>query len=290
MEQIKILIAGCGYVGAALGVDLLKSGAEVWGLRRDAAALEKLKSLGIKPLPADLLDPKSLANLPPVDFVVMCQALSRKTDSYQKTYCEGTRHLLSALKNEKPKKLVLISSTSVYSVHDGSWVDESTDPGLAGYLTKEAGDNAKCLLEAEKAVLVSGIPSVVFRLGGIYGPGRNRIKPLKEGRITPSFSEIYTNRIHVDDVVRGIELLMENGKSGEIYLGVDDEPCTQKEFYGWLCDKLSLKPARDKTAVDTVIVRASNKRCSNAKLKALGMKFKYPTFREGYEFILTSFN
>ena len=285
--RLNILVVGCGYVGTALGTDLVKSGGEVWGLRRDPAALGGLKSLGIKPIQADLLGLKSFAGLPQADFVVMCQALSRPTDSYRKTYCEGTGNLISALKNKKPRKLILISSTSVYGIHDGSWVDENTDPAASGYSTKETEENAECLLEAERTVLTSGIPSIIFRLGGIYGPARNRIKLLKEGKITPSFSEVYTNRIHVEDVVRGIKLLIKKGKMGEIYLGVDDKPCTQKEFYSWLCDKLTIKPAvKGAPATDTVVARASNKLCSNKKLKALGMKFKYPTYREGYEPIL----
>jgi nucleoside-diphosphate-sugar epimerase len=96
----------------------------------------------------------------------------------------------------------------------------------------------------------------------------------------PSFSGTYVNRIHVEDIVAGIELLMEKGKLGEIYLGVDDHPSTQREFYEWIYEKTGWP--RPIVNGASPAVHGSNKRCTNAKLKALGWAPKYPSFREGY--------
>ena len=260
------------------------SGASVWGLRRDPLALKSLELVGIKPLKADLLRPESLARLPEAECLVFCQAPS-KNDEYRGTYFEATRNLIEAFHLKKPKKIILISSTGVYGAADGSWVDEETRPEDADYSSQEAAARAKVLLETEDLILSGLIPSTVFRLGGIYGPRRNRLDLIKTGKMKPSFSNFYSNRIHVDDAVSGIKLLMEKGKPGEIYLGVDDEPTTGSQFYSWIYEKLSLaKPSdTDKTSEND---RASHKRCSNKKIKQLGMKFKYPTFREGYAGLL----
>ena len=270
-------------MGQALALDLLKSSAHVWGLRRDYYALREVERKGVRPLMADLLQPKELADLPEVDFVVLCQAPSEPSDNYQKTYYEGTQNILAALKKRHPQKLIFVSSTSVYATNDGSWVDESMSSLSSAYRTKEEEARASCLLEAEKLVLSNGIPSVVFRLGGIYGPHRNRLGALKEGRMKPIFSDDYSNRIRVEDAVRGIRILMEKGKPGEIYLGVDDEPATQNEFYGWVCEKLALEKSGG-TKPD--FSHGSNKRCSNKKIKLLGLILKYPNFREGYSDLL----
>ena len=61
---MKVLIAGCGYVGTALGSELVKAGHEVWGLRRDVDAARSLESSGIKPIVANLLRADELKDLP----------------------------------------------------------------------------------------------------------------------------------------------------------------------------------------------------------------------------------
>ncbi len=272
---MKVLIAGCGYVGRAVGGYFAAKGDEVWGLSRSPQGLE---GLGIQPISADLLKAETLNALPAADLAVLSQAPSRASDDYHKTYVEGARNLTKALAGKVPRKLILISSTRVYGQSHGEalWVDESTEP--------EPGDeNAKSLLEAESIVLKSRIPSVVFRLGGIYGIGRNRLRQIRSGEAKPEFADVYVNRIHADDIVRGIDILAQKGKPGEIYLGVDDHPSTQREFYTWVYDRLSIKkPALSASGLDKKH-GVSNKRCSNKKIKALGMSFVYPSFRDGYK-------
>ena len=280
---MKALIVGCGYVGTALGEELAKSGHEVWGLRRDPVALRLLETTRIKPFQADLLQTESLKALPAAEVVVLCQAPSRKKDSYYSTYFEGTKNLLQALPKKTCRKIILISSSSVYSTRDGSWVDEATDPLFQNHADRETQENAKILLESERLVLSSGFPAVVLRLSGIYGPERNRIKSVLTGRVKPVFSDLYMNRIYVTDIVRAIRLLLERGQPGEIYLGSDDAPCTQREFYTWVFEKMSWPlPANGSANESPVPAQGSNKRCSNRKIKALGLKWRYPTFREGY--------
>ena len=97
--------------------------------------------------------------------------------------------------------------------------------------------------------------------------------------------EGFVNRVHVDDAVSGIKLLLEKGRPGEIYLGVDNEPATEEEFYSWMCENFSIKRPADpeRTGKND---RGSGKRCSNKKMKALGWALKYPTFKEGYQALM----
>jgi nucleoside-diphosphate-sugar epimerase len=277
---MKTLIVGCGYLGTSLGKRLLSAGQEVFGLRRDPAALE---GTGIKPVKADLTDAASLNALPEADWVVACQA-PRRGEAYKVTYHQGTKNLVEALKKAPPKRLVVVSSTSVYSTADGSWVDEATRPMACAYASKEDSDNAHFLLGAEKAALTSGIPSMVIRLGGLYGPRRHRIAMLKSGKMTPSLDEtLFTNRIRVEDAAEAVKLLLEKGEPGETYLGVDDASVSQAEFYKWLYAEIGVTPP---PPAANAAPHGSNKRCSNKKLKALGFSFRYPDYRSGYAELL----
>ena len=89
------------------------------------------------------------------------------------------------------------------------------------------------------------------------------------------------NRIHVTDIVRAIRILLERGQPGEIYLGSDDTPSTQREFYSWVFERLSL-PIPAPTEPEENRHGQSNKRCFNKKIKELGLKLRYPSFKEGY--------
>ena len=196
---------------------------------------------------------------------------------------------------KRAERLIYISSTSVYGQENGEWVDENSpvDP---------EHETGKILLEAEKQVLRSDIPAVIFRLGGIYGAGRNRIAFLKQNTEDIAQGQDYINLIHVADIVSGAILLLEKGKSGEVYLGVDDEPVTRKEYFSEISRLLGLdlqSPPRKRgsRALDSRfrgndsqigILGRTNKRVKNAKLKALGFKFKYPTFREGYRDLISA--
>lgn len=285
---MKILIVGCGYLGSALARHFVGQGHEVWGLKRDGGAIRE-SPLQDNPkfhfITADLLDPMTLKNLPQVDTIILCQAPKRNEDNYQGTYFEGTKNILNVI--HKSPRIIFISSTGVYGIRDGSWVDETTDPRSQGYASRRGEENAQILLDTERLVLQSGLPAMIFRLGGIYGPGRHRLGLLKEGKIKPSFSNVYVNRIRLEDIATGVEILLERGKAGEIYLGVDDQPVTQNEFYSWLAEKLRLegRGAINRAPTESASV-FSGKRCSNKKIKALGIKFQFPTFREGYQGLL----
>ena len=271
----RILIAGCGYAGCAIGSYFRSKNQKVWGIVRSRAHTKELESLGIEPLVCDIEKPSVLNDLPPADFVIISvspQAGSK--ENYRKIYLEGIGNLLKAIHLRlRPLLVVHLSSTGVFGEQSGAWVDEMTDP-------KPDDEKGRILLASEEQTLKSGLNSIVFRLGGIYGPGRNRIQSVREGKL-PNETNRFINLIHVEDITRAMPVLFNKAEVGNVYLGVDDEPVLQSELYRHLAVKLNVSIP---VFSDSQITRG--KRCRNARLKSIGFQFKYPTFREGYESLL----
>ena len=130
----------------------------------------------------------------------------------------------------------------------------------------------------------------MLRLGGIYGPGRTSlVERVRSGaaRVSPG-SARFTNRIHRDDAAAALAHLAALPAAPSCHLGVDCAPAPEAEVLAWLAERLGVAPpcedappAREETRRAT-----GNKRCSNARLLATGFRFRYPTYREGYEALL----
>lgn len=283
---MRVLIAGCGYVGLPLGKELVRLGHKVFGLRRSAPAEAELLAAGITPLHADITQPESLVKLPSdFDWVVNCAASGGGgAEDYRKVYVEGNRNLMAWLAASPIKKFVYTSSTSVYGQNDGSVVDETS-------MTEPDAPTAKVLLEAEKllqkAVVERRFPAVILRVAGIYGPGRGHwFKAFLRGdaRVEGDGSRSL-NMIHRDDLIGIIIATLERGVPGEIYNATDNEPVSQRRFFEWLSAELN-RPMPPAVAANAETWRkrgVTDKRVSNAKLRAqLQYDFRFPDFRAGY--------
>ncbi len=281
----QVLIAGCGYVGEALGACLAAKGHVVWGLRRHP---ENLPSK-VHPLAGDLTVPKTLHRLPAgLDFVFYTAAPDVSSDeAYRETYVDGLRHLLEALQgqHQQPRRVFFTSSTVVYAQSGGEWVDEMSP-------TEPPHFNGIRMLEAERLVLDSPLPATVLRLGGIYGPGRaGLIERVRRGEaVCAEGPPVYTNRIHRDDCAGALQHLMALDQPDDVYIGVDHEPGEECETLRWLAVKLGVPPPRAERASGAGSRRRGNKRCRNAKLVGSGYVFRYRTFREGYAALLAAGN
>jgi nucleoside-diphosphate-sugar epimerase len=282
---MRVLIVGCGYVGVPLGVELVRLGHDVFGLRRSPDAESELKAADIQPLIGDVTRPETLAKLPrDFDLVVNCVAAGGNADDYREVYLEGTRNLIEWLAPNPPKKFVYTSSTSVYAQNDGSQVDESSP-------TEPLAETSKILVATEKVLLAAvaerKFPAVILRVAGIYGPDRGHwFKQFLRNEATLNGDGArFLNMIHRDDVAGCIIAALQNGQPGEIYNAADDEPVCQLHFFEWLARTLH-KPMPASEPENAEVTRrrgVTNKRVSNRKLKMeLGHPFKYPTFREGY--------
>jgi nucleoside-diphosphate-sugar epimerase len=272
-----VLIAGCGYVGIALGLELLAAGDEVWGLRRNVSQLPT----GFTAIAADLGGSGALAELPrALDYVVYCASADSSSDAaYAKAYVTGLERLLAALQPNAVRRVFFTSSTAVYAQQQGQWVDEESETAPTHF-------SGVRLLEAEALLRSSRLPSTVLRCSGIYGPGRTRlIDSVRQG--TAVASDRFTNRIHRDDIAGAIVHLMRSESAPELLLLNDDEPAPERDVLRYLAGRLGVAEPVPAPAPSATPARSGVKRCSNARLRATGYQLRYPSYREGYAAMLS---
>jgi nucleoside-diphosphate-sugar epimerase len=289
LGAVRVLIAGCGYVGSALGARLVADGHAVAGIRRPGSDAAPLRRVGILPLAADLGRPESLALLPADwDWVVHCAAPSiAGEEAYRVVYLDGARNLVDWLRPRPPRAFVFISSTSVYGQTDGSAVDE-TSPAEPDAATGRVLREAEAFLVAAAA---GGFPAMVLRAAGIYGPGRNRLEALVRGDVKLSGTgSRWVNLIHRDDLGGAIVAALERGRPGAIYNVADASAATEGEYYGWLAQELGvpLPPRVGPGEITGRGRRATHKRVVAGRLRQeTGWAPAYPDFRAGYTAELT---
>ena len=271
---MRILIAGCGDLGNALGNRLTAEEHNLWGLRRKPGRPRSK----IRPIPADLTDP--LPELPAdLDVVFFTAAPRNPTEGdYKRTYVDGMKNLLESLsaQGQSPSRVIFTSSTSVYGQADGEWVDEESETDPPDY-------RGKLMLEAEEVLRSGPFPSVIVRFGGIYGPGRvYMLRRIAKGRLPLPAKPHFTNRIHRADCVGVLHHLMHLDNPAPLYLGVDSDPVDKIELLKWLAEQLDAPAPKLAKPGDKSKERAGSKRCRNDLLLASGYSFKYPTYREGF--------
>jgi nucleoside-diphosphate-sugar epimerase len=272
----RILIAGCGYVGIALGVRLADGGDRVVGLRRDPSKLPRT----IEGIAADFSDPTSLSDLAgPFDVVFYTAGASEFSDAaYRAAYVDGLRNLLDAVeRGGGTGRVVFTSSTGVYAQTDGEWVDE-TSP------TEPTTFSGQRVLEGERLLAASRDAAISLRLGGIYGPGRTGlIDRVRRGEARREAGRSrYLNLIHLEDIVGTLIHVAGLESPDRVYIGVDDQPQEYNTLLEWTAQELGVPVPPSTDAPQTRGRPARNRRCSNRRLRESGYSFIYPNARAGY--------
>jgi nucleoside-diphosphate-sugar epimerase len=303
----KILIAGCGAIGSELAAVLSSQGHEVTGLKRRPPLSA---SSPIRYVAADISSPADLADLD-CDFAQAFFIVSpdqRSEQSYRAVYETGLDNLLARLPQTP---WLLVSSTSVYGQSRGEWVDEDS-------VAEPDNITSRLIRQAEQKLLTLSPANIVVRFSGIYGPGRESL--LRLAMQAPAIQQTppyFTNRIHQQDCIAVLAFLLKQRLAGkalaQCYLASDDDPAPMWEVITWLAERLHCPPptARDggrdssrqfsafppsmearSVVIDREPMRPTvkavdtdadmNKRCRNARLKALGYRFRYPSYKDGY--------
>ena len=272
----RVLIAGCGYLGQAVAELFLADGWEVeaWTKSADSA-----RPLSTKPYPVHAVDISKedhvRAQTGNFDAVIHCASTrGGDIDSYRRVYLDGVRNLLRRFGGSQ---VLFTSSTSVYVQNNGDWVTEES-------LAEPKHETGKILREAED--LISANRGIVVRLGGIYGPGRSALlkRFLSGDAILDSENDRFVNQIHRDDAADAIRfVLTREASTGEIFDVVDDRPILLSECYRWLATKLNRPLPAAGRSTSKRKRGESNKRVSNAKLRAIGWTPRYPNFAEGMD-------
>jgi len=185
--------------------------------------------------------------------------------------------------------LCYFSTVGVYGDFGGAWIDESAP-------TRPINQRSAHRVEVEQQwrdyAAERGVPLLILRLAGIYGPGRSAFDKLREGtaRRIVKPNQVF-NRIHVEDIGRVAALAAQRKLSGTFNLA-DDEPAPPQDLIAYAARQMGVPVPPDIAFEDanmTPMARSfysDNKRVSNKAIKAaLGIELLYPTFREGLDAI-----
>jgi len=224
-------------------------------------------------------DPRIAADLAETDVLLVSAPPGENGDPVLARYAD-------AIAASRIGWIGYLSTIGVYGDQQGAWIDETTP-------ANPRSARSKIRLDAEEAWLALGARTgkavQIFRLSGIYGPGRNPIVKLREGRSQRivKAGQVF-NRIHVDDIATTLLASIDRPRAGAIYNVTDDEPTAPQTVteHAAALTGLPLPPEIDFETADLSPMARSfygeNKRVRNRLIREeLGVDLAYPTYREG---------
>lgn len=269
-----LLIFGLGYSGRAIARAASAAGYAVTATTRGGAPPEP----GVSLIPFMAAESAIAA----ATHILATAAPDEQGDPVLGRYCQAIAaapHL---------RWLGYLSTTGVYGDAQGGWVDEDTPPNPGSARTRRR-------VAAERAWAALGLPLAIFRLAGIYGPGRSMFDDLRagQGRRVVKPGHVF-GRIHRDDIAQGVLAAMARGATG-IFNFADDEPAASADVVVEAARLLGVAPPPPVAYAEAVKTMspmarsfwAENRKVSAAKTKAaLGLAWKYPNYRAGLAAIL----
>jgi len=276
-----MMIFGAGFSGLAIARALAGDCDFAGGTTRSPERFQALQSAGLIPfiyqggIPSEDLN----AALSEITHLVMSISPDAAGDPLLQLFAEGLRKSMPKL-----EWIGYLSTVGVYGDHGGEWVDEETPcrPKSKRSIARLAAEDGWTGLATE-----AGVPLAILRLSGIYGPGRNALKTMHEGKarrlIKPG--QVF-NRIHNADI-GGATALLARQRLGGIYNVTDGLPAPPQDVVSEAARVMGVEPPAEidfETAELSPMARSfygENKRVSNAKIKAAGYDFLYPDYHTG---------
>ncbi len=281
-----LLCFGMGFSATALAKRLKAKGWRVTGTSRSEGGVGALGAAGFEAHLVDGEAPLDAALLDGVSHVVASAPPDTAGDPVIRV--AGPALIAHAANLQW---VAYLSTTGVYGDRDGAWVDEDSP-------LKPATGRGERRVAAEAQWLdlwrLHGLPVHLFRLAGIYGPGRNPLCTLIEGsaRRIVKPGQVFS-RIHVDDIAGVLEASIARPHPGRAYNVCDDEAAPPQEVIAYAARLLGIEPPPEiafEEAELSPMARsfyAESKRVSNARIKnELGLALAYPTYREGLAALL----
>lgn len=274
-----LLSLGHGYSAQALAARLLPLGWRVIGTTRSPEKAEAMRASGVEPL------------LWPVDD--LAPALAQATHVLSSIAPDGesddpvlARHSAEIAAAKHLQWIGYLSTTGVYGDRDGGWVDEQSEL-LAG--TKRGRDR----IRAERAWQGLNGPLHIFRIAGIYGPGRGPFEKVRAGRaeriIKPR--QVFS-RIHVADIAQCLLASINAPSAGAIYNLCDDLPSPPEDVIAYAAELMGLPippaVAWEQAEMNPMVrsFYAESKKVRNDAIKALGAELLYPDYKVGLQALL----
>lgn len=281
----KIIIAGCGYIGTRVARIWKETGAQVTCLVRSPGHQAALESEGFTARSCSLDDP---ADIPALD-VAGCIVYYFVPPPGGGTADSRARHFCTAISGSAPPvRIIYMSATSVYSETGGATVTEESP-------TEPHSAMGKRRLDAERAFLgfgeAAGVPVVILRVSGIYGPGRLPLMQISQGQPLLYEGESGpSNRIHADDLAAVCRAAADKGEGGDIFNVSDGHPSSMTSYFNACADLLgyprqpqvSMAEARRVMSPLMLSYVTDSRVVDNARmLGRLNIRLRYPTMLDG---------
>ncbi|QPJ62548.1 MAG: SDR family oxidoreductase [Candidatus Nitronauta litoralis] len=291
MSKKHFFCFGLGYTGTALCELLLKEGWSVSGTCRTKIEQSALNSLGFNTCLFDgaSSETKLLESLASASHLLSTVPPGESGDPI-------LPFLEKHLKNTGGFSWVgYLSTTGVYGHRDGSWVNEDseTNPQSVRGLKRLAAEQAWTNLSKQYS-----LPLHIFRLSAIYGPGRNSLLRVLDGKARRiDRPGLFFSRIHLTDLIQVIRASIEASNPGRIYNVGDDLPTPPEEVIRFACELLNIEPPPlvplEKCEMSDLAKSfyQDSKRVSNSRIKKeLGVHLIYPDFKSGLTALFKNLN
>ncbi len=283
---MKVLILGAGYTGRRIAQWLIQHQVEVIVTNRSGIRIPELHCPVVQYKVSDDQDASNFLSgggidkLRGVTHILSTVAPTPKgLDPLLAGFSNGLNDVLNAASLDW---VGYLSTTGVYGDTQGKWVTEESpvNPGT---------QRSQYRVEIEQQFLQIGLPSHIFRLPGIYGPGRSIFERIKAGRAQHIVKPGHVfSRVHVDDIVQAVWASMQMPMPGERYNVADDEPSEPRNLLLEASRLLGIEPP-EAVALEAAQLSPMGRsfwqecrRVSNQKLKqTLGVTLYYPSYREG---------
>lgn len=291
LDKQKLFCFGYGYSCGFLGDSLRQLGG--WDLAGTTRSMEKRNLLRQAGIDAHIFDKEKplgdpLLALRGTTHLLISTPPDSDGDFVFESHADDIVRLMPNL-----KWFGYLSTTGVYGDRDGAWVDENSEirpSAIRGTRRAIAEEQWMSLLQSH------GVPVHIFRLAGIYGPGRSAIDSVRVGIARRIMKPGHAFcRVHVEDIVETLKASMLNPKPGSIYNIADDEAAPSHEVIAYAARLLGRDPPPlvrfedANLAPITLSFYSDNKRVHNAKIKKeLGIQLKYPNYRVGLEACLAA--
>lgn len=284
----RLFCFGCGFSARVFAAHLAAKGFAVAGTCRTEEKAVRLRAAGIEPFLFDSgrpLDDAATA-LAGTTHLLISTPPTEAGDPVLVAHEAALRQLTPTL-----EWAGYLSTTGVYGDRQGGWVTEETplDPAVA-----RSDRRAEAEESWQDFARQTGLPLHVFRLSGIYGPGRNQLTGVRDGtaRRIVKKGQIFS-RIHVEDIAATLEASMARPNPGAVYNVCDDEPAPAQDVVAYAAELLGREPPPEipfEEADLSPMARsfyAASRRVSNARIREeLGVSLRYPTYREGLRSLL----
>ncbi len=281
----SVFIVGCGDIGLRVAQRWRALGAQVAALARSGNAVVRLRHAGIAAVAGNLDIPVSLRGLPLDGKLVYYFAPPPATgegDPRVAAFVDALAY------SGRPSRIVYISTSGVYGDCSGALVNESAPPA-------PRTARARRRLAAEERLRTygraHGVPVIVLRVGGIYGPGRLPVERLRQGLpVLRPEEALPSNRIHADDLAAVCVAAGERGHADAIYNVSDGQDGTMTEYFFAVADALglphpptvSLSEAKDVLSPAMLSYLTESRRLDNRRMREeLGVVLHYPDLASG---------